>query len=164
MYEKDSDKCLDSLVAMGVLVPGGDRTAVRRTADFFLSQFTQRLEAQVRGGGVGRGGGVAGRLWGARAVCNARRRAVLSLALLLLPRTASAACSPSCCARHHLLPSALQRAEKAANADYGSSFKKPVSGEEKKAKRKAIVASIGEDLLVASADKPFRFPATFTCE
>jgi hypothetical protein len=32
---------------MGVLVPGGDRTAVKRTADFFLSQFTERLEAQV---------------------------------------------------------------------------------------------------------------------
>lgn len=34
---------------MGVLVPGGDRTAVKRTADFFLAQFTQRLEAQVGG-------------------------------------------------------------------------------------------------------------------
>ena len=32
---------------MGVLVPGGDRTAVKRTADFFLTQFTERLEAQV---------------------------------------------------------------------------------------------------------------------
>lgn len=35
---------------MGVLVPGGDRTAVKRTADFFLAQFTERLEAQVGGG------------------------------------------------------------------------------------------------------------------
>lgn len=42
---------------MGVLVPGGDRTAVKRTADFFLTQFTERLEAQV---------GRAGRFcWGA---------------------------------------------------------------------------------------------------
>lgn len=35
------------LLQMGVLVPGGDRTAVKRTADFFLTQFTERLEAQV---------------------------------------------------------------------------------------------------------------------
>lgn len=27
VYEKDSDRCLDALVAMGVLVPGGDRCA-----------------------------------------------------------------------------------------------------------------------------------------
>jgi hypothetical protein len=39
---------LPSTTQMGVLVPGGDRTAVKRTADFFLSQFTERLEAQVR--------------------------------------------------------------------------------------------------------------------
>ena len=44
---------LPPLVAQGVLVPGGDRTAVKRTADFFLSQFTSRLESQV-GGRVGR--------------------------------------------------------------------------------------------------------------
>lgn len=28
---------------MGVLVPGGDRTAVRRTAEFFLKNFEVRL-------------------------------------------------------------------------------------------------------------------------
>ena len=35
VYQKDSNKCLDALETMGVLV-GGDRTAVKRTADFFL--------------------------------------------------------------------------------------------------------------------------------
>ena len=35
VYQRDSDKCLDALEAMGVLV-GGDRTSVKRTADFFL--------------------------------------------------------------------------------------------------------------------------------
>ncbi|KAI7835637.1 hypothetical protein COHA_010468 [Chlorella ohadii] len=100
VYEKDSDKCLDALVKMGVLVPGGDRTAVKRTADFFLTQFTERLEAQKR--------------------------------------------------------------ERKANKDYGKNFKAQPSKEDKLAKRKQILSSIGEDLLVASADKPFRFPATFT--
>ena len=32
-------RCIDALVTMGVLVPGGDRTAVRRTAEFFLKNF-----------------------------------------------------------------------------------------------------------------------------
>ncbi len=32
-------RCIDALVVMGVLVPGGDRTAVRRTAEFFLKNF-----------------------------------------------------------------------------------------------------------------------------
>ena len=45
VYQKDSDKCLDSLETMGVLV-GGDRTAVKRTADFFLSSFDERLAQQ----------------------------------------------------------------------------------------------------------------------
>jgi len=101
VYQKDPDRCLDALVAMGVLVPGGDRTAVRRTAQFFLDQFQERLDAQ--------------------------------------------------------------RAEAAANPEkYRESFKGQLSKEEKKAKRKQIISSIGEDLLLASADKPFRFPATFT--
>lgn len=42
MYQKDPDRCIDALVAMGVLVPGGDRTAVRRTAEFFLTSFQAR--------------------------------------------------------------------------------------------------------------------------
>jgi predicted unusual protein kinase regulating ubiquinone biosynthesis (AarF/ABC1/UbiB family) len=50
VYQKDPDRCLDALVAMGVLVPGGDRTAVRRTAEFFLNSF------QVREPGRGAGG------------------------------------------------------------------------------------------------------------
>ena len=96
VYEKDSDRCLEALIAMGVLVPGGDRTAVRRTADFFLKSFQERLVAQ--------------------------------------------------------------KTERGADAAYAESFKQQPTKEEKKAKRKAILSSIGEDLLVASADKPFRFP------
>lgn len=45
VYQKDVDKCLDSLGQMGVLV-GGDRTAIKRTAEFFLKQFDQRLAEQ----------------------------------------------------------------------------------------------------------------------
>lgn len=46
-------RCIDALVTMGVLVPGGDRTAVRRTAEFFLKNFevsyhlTSRLPACI---------------------------------------------------------------------------------------------------------------------
>ncbi len=39
-------ECLDALVTMGVLVPTGDLTAVRRTAQFFLDSFEQRLQQQ----------------------------------------------------------------------------------------------------------------------
>ena len=39
VYEKNSDRCIDALVRMGVLVENSDRTAVRRTADFFLANF-----------------------------------------------------------------------------------------------------------------------------
>ena len=46
VYEKDANKCLDALVTMGVLVPTGDLTAVRRTAQFFLDSFEQRLAEQ----------------------------------------------------------------------------------------------------------------------
>lgn len=46
VYEKDPDRCLDALVDMGVLVPSADRQAVRRTAEFFLSSFQDRLKAQ----------------------------------------------------------------------------------------------------------------------
>eukprot|EP00897_Mesotaenium_endlicherianum_P006791 jgi/Mesen1/613/ME000108S10769 len=48
VYEKDPDKVLDAMVQMGVLVPTGDRTAVRRTAQFFLSSFEERLAAQKK--------------------------------------------------------------------------------------------------------------------
>jgi hypothetical protein len=39
VYEKDPDRCIGALVTMGVLIPGNDMTAVRRTATFFLSNF-----------------------------------------------------------------------------------------------------------------------------
>ncbi|KAF6149307.1 hypothetical protein GIB67_026163 [Kingdonia uniflora] len=46
VYEKDPDKVLQSMIQMGVLVPTGDMTAVRRTAQFFLTSFEERLVAQ----------------------------------------------------------------------------------------------------------------------
>lgn len=39
VYEKDPDRCIGALVTMGVLIPGNDMTAVRRTAAFFLNNF-----------------------------------------------------------------------------------------------------------------------------
>ena len=101
VYQKDVDGCMSALVKMGVLVPGGDPVAVRRTGEFFLRSFEERLAAQ--------------------------------------------------------------RAERAENeAAYTAGYKPAASKEDKKAKRKQLLAAIGEDLLVASSDKPFRFPATFT--
>ncbi|KAL6993097.1 Protein ACTIVITY OF BC1 COMPLEX KINASE 8, chloroplastic [Sarracenia purpurea var. burkii] len=46
VYEKDPDKVLQAMIQMGVLVPTGDMTAVRRTALFFLNSFEERLVAQ----------------------------------------------------------------------------------------------------------------------
>ncbi|KAF3784114.1 Uncharacterized protein EJ110_NYTH15564 [Nymphaea thermarum] len=46
IYEKDPDKVLQAMIQMGVLVPTGDMTAVRRTANFFLNNFEERLAAQ----------------------------------------------------------------------------------------------------------------------
>ncbi|XP_066331830.1 LOW QUALITY PROTEIN: protein ACTIVITY OF BC1 COMPLEX KINASE 8, chloroplastic-like [Miscanthus floridulus] len=46
VYEKDPDKVLKAMVQMGVLVPTGDMTSVRRTAQFFLNSFEERLAAQ----------------------------------------------------------------------------------------------------------------------
>ncbi|AET04576.1 putative cadmium-transporting ATPase [Medicago truncatula] len=48
VYEKSPDKVLDAMIQMGVLVPTGDMTAVRRTAQFFLNSFEERLAAQRR--------------------------------------------------------------------------------------------------------------------
>lgn len=42
VYQKDPDRCIDALMQMGVLVPGGDRVAIRRTAVFFLKSFEVR--------------------------------------------------------------------------------------------------------------------------
>lgn len=39
VYQKDPDRCIEALISMGVLVPGGDRVAIRRTAVFFLKSF-----------------------------------------------------------------------------------------------------------------------------
>ncbi|PNY09600.1 ABC transporter-like protein, partial [Trifolium pratense] len=48
IYEKSPDKVLEAMIQMGVLVPTGDMTAVRRTAQFFLNSFEERLAAQRR--------------------------------------------------------------------------------------------------------------------
>lgn len=87
---------------MGVLVPTGELTAVRRTAQFFLDSFDVRL--------------------------------------------------------------AQQKAEREALGDeqYSSDYKPQRTKDESKQRRKAILSSIGEDLLSVSKDQPFRFPAAFT--
>ncbi|THU51896.1 hypothetical protein C4D60_Mb06t35900 [Musa balbisiana] len=46
IYDKDPDRVLQAMIQMGVLVPTGDMTAVRRTAQFFLNSFEERLAAQ----------------------------------------------------------------------------------------------------------------------
>ncbi|CAN8251579.1 unnamed protein product [Cochlearia groenlandica] len=46
VYEKDPDKVIEAMVQMGVLVPTGDLTSIRRTALFFLNSFEERLAAQ----------------------------------------------------------------------------------------------------------------------
>ena len=35
-------RCIEALIAMGVLVDGGDRVSIRRTAVFFLNSFEVR--------------------------------------------------------------------------------------------------------------------------
>jgi predicted unusual protein kinase regulating ubiquinone biosynthesis (AarF/ABC1/UbiB family) len=101
VYSQDPDKCLEALVEMGVYVPSGDKTAVRRTAEFFLNGFKDRLATQK-----------------------------------------------------------TQADEK--GDEYNKSFKAQRTKEESKARRKQILSTIGEDLLLAANDQPFRFPATFT--
>ncbi|CAN4125564.1 unnamed protein product [Withania somnifera] len=99
VYEKDPDKVLQASIQMGILVPTGDMTAVRRTAQFFLNSFEERLAAQ-------------------------------------------------------------RKEREMAQTELG--FKKPLTKEEQKEKKKQRLAAIGEDLLAIAADQPFRFPATFT--
>ncbi|CAN4106431.1 unnamed protein product [Withania somnifera] len=99
VYEKDPDKVLQASIQMGILVPTGDMTAVRRTAQFFLNSFEERLAAQ-------------------------------------------------------------RKEREMAQTELG--FKKPLTKEEQKEKKKQRLAAIGEDLLTIAADQPFRFPATFT--
>uniref|UniRef100_A0A0D6QZ17 ABC1 atypical kinase-like domain-containing protein n=1 Tax=Araucaria cunninghamii TaxID=56994 RepID=A0A0D6QZ17_ARACU len=48
VYEKDPNKVLKAMIQMGVLVPTSDMTAVRRTAQFFLNSFEERLAAQKK--------------------------------------------------------------------------------------------------------------------
>ena len=48
-YEGQSDSAVKALMKMGVLVDtGADLTAVKRTADFFLTQFDQRINQQAK--------------------------------------------------------------------------------------------------------------------
>ncbi|WIA38180.1 hypothetical protein OEZ86_001530 [Tetradesmus obliquus] len=101
VYERDADRCLDALITMGVLVPTGDRLAVRRTAQFFLNSFQERLVQQ-------------------------------------------------------------KKEKEVKGEEYNKDYKPQRSKDEAKERRKAILSSIGEDLLLAANDQPFRFPATFT--
>ena len=48
VFEKNSDSAVKALGKMGVLVDGGDMTAVKRTADFFLGSFDNRVEDQQK--------------------------------------------------------------------------------------------------------------------
>jgi predicted unusual protein kinase regulating ubiquinone biosynthesis (AarF/ABC1/UbiB family) len=101
VYERNAESCLTALTTMGVLVPGGEVTAVRRTAQFFLNSLDERLQIQ-------------------------------------------------------------KQERETRGEEYSAQFKPQRSKEESKAKRKAILSNIGEDLLSVSKDQPFRFPATFT--
>jgi len=101
VYERNSEKALDALIQMGVLVPTGDMVAVKRTAQFFLNSFYERLE--------------------------------------------------------------VQKSQKDTQGEeYNKEFKTQRSKEDKKERRKQILGSIGEDLLMVGQDQPFRFPAAFT--
>ena len=46
VYEKSPQRVVNSLVDMGVLVPGKDQVSVLKTARFFLNQFEERLKQQ----------------------------------------------------------------------------------------------------------------------
>jgi predicted unusual protein kinase regulating ubiquinone biosynthesis (AarF/ABC1/UbiB family) len=49
VFEKNSDNAVKALSKMGVLVEtGGDLTAVKRTADFFLGSFDERVDKQEK--------------------------------------------------------------------------------------------------------------------
>lgn len=56
VYEKDPDRCIGALVTMGVLIPGNDMTAVRRTAAFFLNNFEVGWAFHPAGTTLGWGG------------------------------------------------------------------------------------------------------------
>ena len=46
IYGRDTDRALQALVTMGVLVPGGDETSIKRTGQFFINAFADRLKTQ----------------------------------------------------------------------------------------------------------------------
>ena len=49
VFEKNSDSAVKALSKMGILADtGGDLTAVKRTADFFLGSFDKRVEGQEK--------------------------------------------------------------------------------------------------------------------
>ena len=96
VYNRDPERCLEAMVKMGIYIPTGDKTAIRRTADFFLKAFSERLDLQSR-----------------------------------------------------------QRKEQ--GAEYDKDFKPQRTKDEAKERRKAILSSIGEDLLLAANDQPFRY-------
>ena len=152
VYQKDPDRCIDALVVMGVLVPGGDRTAVRRTAQFFLDSFQERLDAQRAEAAAVSFCFILERASERERERDGGGKKIKNLTLFFLdfqffhPKTKKS-----------------KKREKKQNPEaYRSGFKQEPTREEKKAKRKQILSLIGEDLLLASADKPFRFPATFT--
>lgn len=46
IYQRNADEALVALKLMGVFVPSGDNVAVKRTAQFFINGFYERLETQ----------------------------------------------------------------------------------------------------------------------
>lgn len=47
IYQRNADEAIVALKMMGVFVPSGDNIAVKRTANFFINSFYDRLENQV---------------------------------------------------------------------------------------------------------------------
>ncbi|KAL3684596.1 hypothetical protein R1sor_002618 [Riccia sorocarpa] len=137
VYEKDPDKVLQSMVQMGVLVPTGDMTAIRRTAQFFLNRF---------------------------AACHMY---LLVIACSLLLSFHHVACIYTVYAfrsfEDRLAAQRKEREEREkTERDIALGFKPQLTREELEEKKKLRLAAIGEDLLSIAVDQPFRFPATFT--
>lgn len=157
VYQKDTDKCLDALETMGVLV-GGDRTSIKRTAEFFLKSFDTRLAEQRKERQADPDSQKSFKAQRTKEDSKERRKQVRCV-LCLFPsphrshgRRGSGVCACRCCGRRICGP----RPRLGARCNHG--------GREADAAACVvqILSNIGEDLLVASADKPFRFPAEFT--
>uniref|UniRef100_A0A061RFL6 Abc-1-like kinase n=1 Tax=Tetraselmis sp. GSL018 TaxID=582737 RepID=A0A061RFL6_9CHLO len=101
IYGRDVERSLQALIMMGILVPGGDPTSLKRTAKFFINSFADRLKSQ-------------------------------------------------------------QAERQKLGSEYDKAYKEQRSKDEQKERRKQILTNIGEDLLLAGQDQPFRFPAAFT--